>query len=282
MTGSSFLLPPKVLVLIATFLVVNFMQLVAQSQQSNTTSIRFVQPTLEKQPENRGAPRDRKGAGTRGDCPAVKKSLTALVPLVQTTVNQKQVTTGTPSKQYVLGLTTAEHPTFWFYVPYTLKNINSVKFVLLDEKNNSVTNEPIPITLSNTPGVISVSLPTTEKPLSIGQYYHWYFLIDCNPQSRSDDIAVEGLVQRITPKDELTRRLQTATPRQRVALYAQAGIWQDAVTTLGELRRAKRQDATLAADWKELLESVGLEDIATEAILPKGDAQRANAPCCTP
>lgn len=257
MTKINFLSPLKALVLSATFLLVNITQLAAQSQQSNTTKIRFVQPTIEKQPENRGAPRDRTGAGTRGDCPVANKPLTALVPLVSKTV---------------LSLTTNEHPTFWFYVPYVPKNINSVKFVLLDEKKNSLTKEPIPITLSNTPGVIMVNIPTTEKPLEIGQYYHWYFLIDCNPQSRSEDIAVEGLVQRIVPKDELTRRLQTATPRQRVALYAQAGIWQDALTTLGELRARQRQDATLATDWKDLLESVGLENISTEAI----------APCCTP
>jgi hypothetical protein len=271
MTRINFLSLQKALVLSATFLLVNITQLSAQSQQSNTTKIRFVQPTLEKQPENRGAPRDRRGAGTRGNCPATNKALTALVSLMSKTANQKQVTTGTANTQYVLGLTTAEHPTFWFYVPYLPKDINSVKFVLLDEKKNSLTKEPIPITLSNTPGVISVTIPKTEKPLEIGQYYHWYFLIDCNPQSRSEDIAVEGLVQRIVPSYELTRRLETATPRQRVALYAQAGIWQDAVTTLGELKRTKPKDATLAADWKELLESVGLEDISTEAI----------AECCT-
>ncbi|MEH2247678.1 DUF928 domain-containing protein [Nostoc sp.] len=255
MTKINFLSPLKALVLSATFLLVNITQLSVQSQQSNTTKIRFVQPTIEKQPENRGAPRDRTGAGTRGDCPVANKPLTALVPLVSKTV---------------LSLTTNEHPTFWFYVPYVPQNINSVKLVLLDEKNNSLTKEPIPITLSNTPGVIRVSVPTTEKPLEIGQYYHWYFLIDCNPQSRSEDIAVEGLVQRIVLKDELTRRLHTATPLQQVALYAQAGIWQDAVTILGELRARQRQDATLATDWKDLLESVGLENISTEAI----------APCC--
>ena len=270
MTKINFLSPPKALLLIATFLLVNITQLSAQSQQSNTTKIRFVQPTLEKKPENRGAPTDRIGAGTRGDCPAVTKPLTALVPLVSKTANQKQVTTGTATTEYVLSLTTDEHPTFWFYVPYAPKNINSVKFVLLDEKNNSLTKEPIPITLSNTPGVIKVNLPATEKPLEIGQYYHWYFSIDCNPQSRSEATAVEGLVQRIVPKDELTRRLDTATPRQRVALYAQAGIWQDALTTLGELRTRQRQDAALATDRKDLLESVGLENISTEAI----------APCC--
>ena len=276
----NFLSLQKSLVLSTTFLLLNITQLSAQSQQSNTTKIRFVQPTLEKQPENRGIPRGRTGAGTRGDCPNSKKSLTSLVSLVSKTANQKQVTTGTENTQYVLGLTTAEHPTFWFYVPYLPKDINSVKFALLDEKKNSLTKEPIPITLSNTPGVISITVPATEKPLEIGQYYHWYFLIDCNPQSRSEDIALEsrsedialeGLVQRIAPSYELTRRLQAATPRQKVALYAQAGIWQDAVTTLGERLRAKPKDATLTDDWKELLKSVELEDISTEAI----------AECCT-
>ncbi|MBR8833333.1 MAG: DUF928 domain-containing protein [Stigonema ocellatum SAG 48.90 = DSM 106950] len=270
MTRINFLSLQKALALCATFSLVNITQLSAQSQQSNTAKIRFVQPALERQPENRGAPKDRKGAGTRRNCPVANKPLTALVPLVSITANQT-VQTGTATRQYVLSLTTAEHPTFWFYVPYAPKNINSVKFVLLDEKNNSLTTEPIPITLSNTPGVIRVSVPATEKPLEIGQYYHWYFLMDCSPQSRSEDIAVEGLVQRIVPKQELTRRLVTATPRQRVALYAQAGIWQDAVTTLGELRIRQRQDAALASDWKDLLDSVGLENISTVAI----------ASCCT-
>ncbi|GAB1544447.1 hypothetical protein NUACC21_71230 [Scytonema sp. NUACC21] len=267
MTGRKFFLVKNLLMLIATLVViVNFTQLSVQSQQSSTTKIRFVQPPLARQPENRGAPRDREGAGTRGDCPAASKRLTALVPLVSATADRKQASTTTVTTQYVLGLTAAEYPTFWFYVPYAPKNLNSVQFVLLDEKNNSVTKQPIAIALSNTPGIISVSLPKTEKPLEIGQYYHWYLLIDCNPQSRSEDIAVEGLVQRIALKDDFTRRLVAATPRQRVSLYAQAGIWQDAVTTLGELRRAKRQDGALENDWKDLLESVGLEDISNEAI----------------
>jgi Domain of Unknown Function (DUF928) len=271
MTGMNLISLQKALVLSAIFSLINITQLSAQSQPSNTTKIRFVQPTLERQPENRGAPRDRRGAGTRGNCLVSNEPLTALVPLVSIIANQKQATTDTANTQYVLSLTTAEHPTFWFYVPYLPKNINSVKFVLLDEKNNSLTKEPIPITLSNIPGVIKVNVPTTEKPLEIGQYYHWYFLIDCNPQSRSEDIGVEGLVQRIVPKDELARRLQKATPRQRVALYAEAGIWQDALTTLGELRIRQPQDASLATDWQNLLKSVGLENISTEAI----------APCCT-
>ncbi len=255
----------------------NFTQLQALPDQplgnsTRSSGVRFVQPTLEREPDNRGAPDDREGAGTRGDCPAVavnKPRLTSLVPLMQKTLKQKQQ--GTASK-FVLGLTVAEYPTFWFYVPYAPKDVHSVKFVLLDENKNSVTKQPIPITLSGTPGVISVRLPTTEKPLEIGKYYHWYFLINCNRQKRSENIAVEGLVRRIEPNGDLMRRLKAATPRERITVYAQSGIWQDAITLLGELRRTKPQDTVLASDWKDLLRSVELENIATAPIVP----------CCTP
>ncbi|MBD2610071.1 DUF928 domain-containing protein [Nostoc punctiforme FACHB-252] len=271
---------PQILVFSLTFIVVSFTQ-PAQPQQppnnnSNSTKIRFIQPTLEKEPENRGAPGDRQGAGTRGDCPNVSKPLTALVPLIPRTLSLKQqTTTDKPLSKFVLGLTTAEYPTFWFYVPYQIKDIDVVKFVVLDENNNSITKEPLLINLSRTPGVISVRVPTTEKPLEIGKYYHWYFLIDCKSQTsseESEDIAVEGLVQRIEPNPDLVRRLGTATPQERVALYAQAGIWEDALTLLSELRLAKPKDTALASDWQDLLKSVGLEDVASETITQ----------CCTP
>lgn len=78
-------------------------------------------------------------------------------------------------------------------------------------------------------------------------------------------------MQRIEPNRDLVRRLGTATPQKRVTLYAQAGIWQDALTLLSELRLAKPKDTVLASDWRNLLKSVGLEDVASETIIQ----------CCT-
>lgn len=257
------------LVFAITLTVVSIMQLPAKPNPKNSIAVRFIEPILEKEPENRGAPGDRKGAGSRGseECRAIgnKPPLTALVPLMERKLKQKQ--TGSLNSKFVLSLTTSEYPTFWFHVPYAGKDISSLKFFLLDEQNNPVTKEPIPIKISETPGVISVQLPKTEKALEIGKYYHWYFLVDCNPQSRSEDISIEGLVQRIAPKPDFMRRIEAATPQQRVALYANEGIWQDALTVLGELRRTKPQDTGLAAEWKDLLTSVELGNIASEPIV---------------
>ncbi|MBD2438438.1 DUF928 domain-containing protein [Nostoc sp. FACHB-110] len=266
-------LPAINLVLAIIFAGVSFIPFPAQSQQSYNTRVRFIQPTLEKEPENRGAPNDRQGAGTRGDCPNVNIPLTALIPLRQQNLNQKQEKPINASpNQISLGLTVNESPTFWFYFPYQPQEINSVKFVLLDEENNSVTQEPIPITISETPGIISVRLPSTTKPLEIGKYYHWYFLVDCKPQSRTDDLSVEGLVKRVEPNSAIMSRLKTSKPEELVVMYAQAGIWQDAISILGELRRKHPQDPRLAADWQDLLKSVDLSHIATQRITP----------CCHP
>ncbi|MBW4512127.1 MAG: DUF928 domain-containing protein [Scytonematopsis contorta HA4267-MV1] len=228
--------------------------------------INFIKPTLEKEPENRGAPSDRRGAGTRGECKSTKNPTIALVPMMP---RIKQGNSNTPASEFVLGLTSQEYPTFWFYVPYAPNEATSVKFVILDEKKNPLTPQPIPINLKGTPGVISVKLPN-GKPLEMNKYYHWYLLINCNEKSQSEDIAVEGLVKRIAPKPDLQSSLASATPREQASIYAKAGIWQDALTLLGELRRSKPEDTALNADWKQLLESVGLKEEANEQI----------APCC--
>lgn len=232
-----------------------------QAVKSQNKRVRFVQPVLSKPPVNRGAPTDRRGAGTRGECPAVSMAPTGIMPTVASN-----------NTQFVIGNTATEYPTFWYYIPYNAEKIHSVKFAIVDEKENLLTKEPIPVNISGTPGIISFTLPKTEQPLKPGQYYHSYLLIDCNPQSRSEDTAIEGLVQVVAPSSEFTKRFQAATEREKVNLYAQQGYWQDAITTLGELRRRQPQDTSLTEDWKALLNSVTLGDIAGENI----------SPCCKP
>lgn len=85
-------------------------------------------------------------------------------------------------------------------------------------------------------------------------------------QQDNEDTTLEGLVQRVEPKPQVKNSLQTVTPREKAALYAREGFWQDALTTLGELRRSKPQDTALTSDWQQLLESVGLEDISKQPI----------------
>ena len=247
--------------------IINFTRSPAYSNQSNSSKIRFIEPTLNKKPANRGAPKDRKGAGTRSEeCPATKLDFTALAPLMQIAKKRDPKKIADPSSKSALGLTTLEYPTFWFYVPYTSNQINSLKFMLLDEDDNPMIKEPIRVDVPQKPGTIGIELSKSAKPLEIGKYYHWYFLVDCNPQSISEDMAIEGFVKRISLRPGLKQELEGATPQQKAKIYAREGIWQDAIAILAKLRRNKPQDTPLLNYWKDLLQSIDLDEIANEPI----------------
>lgn len=96
------------------------------SNNPNNLGIHFVQqPQL---PDNGTPIGRRKGAAGRGNC-ATELRLTALVPAVE-----KNLTEGGGKATYVWGKTTAEYPTFWFYVPYSSTSLRSVEFVLQEER----------------------------------------------------------------------------------------------------------------------------------------------------
>jgi hypothetical protein len=168
-------------------------------------------------------------------------------------------------------LTAAAHPTFWFYVPYSSSSVRSAEFALQDEQDNDVYRAAVK--LPDKPGVMSVNLPSTSKPLETGRMYHWFFKIHCVGQNISSPVFVEGWVERVTPSPTLARQLEiAATPEQRVAVYAANGIWHDALTAVGEMRLNDPANTALKADWNNLLQSVNLAEIASKSIVP----------CCTP
>ena len=238
----------------------------AQPTKPVVSTVRFVPPP----PPERGTPTGRqRGGASRGQCPVVGKPLTALVPATQKTLGARQGSSpALGTLESVWGLTVAERPTLWFYVPYTLTPKLPIEFVLQDEQGNDVYQTSF--TSSQTPpGIAKFRLPSTAAPLKVGKKYHWYFSIYCDSD---DPVFVEGWVQRNALNPSVINRLQKATPRQRTALYAANGIWHDALTTLAELRSANPQDATLRNDWVSLLQPVGLEAIAREPM----------SKCCAP
>lgn len=204
------------------------------------------------------------GRGPSGKCQSVDTPLTALVPISKIS----------DDKQVVWGLTDAEYPTFWFYVPYSLtrERPGELRIKTTDEKGNSVYKSLIRVT-GTTPGVVSVRLPSTEAPLKIGQLYTYLFVVLCDPNESSQNKFVAASVERIASSASLASQLSTVTPRERAVLYAQEGFWYESLTTLGELRRANPNDAGLTADWGALLDATVLEasdlnKIKQEPIVP--------------
>ena len=221
----------------------------AVSNSPDGVRIRF---TEKVNGSSRGRPRRKGGTGSRGNCLDQGMPLTALVP----TSN--------------LGLTVSSNPTFWFYVPYKPDDVLAGEFSLQDVENNEVYRTPF--TLTGTPGIVSISLPDTKAPLEIGKRYRWYFKIYCPLQESFAPLTpafVQGWVQRVSLNDinpHLESQLKAEkTPLKRIALYAENGIWHEALTGLAELRRTSLRDVSLG-DWAELLRAIGLERLVQEPL----------------
>ncbi|MDJ0736014.1 MAG: DUF928 domain-containing protein [Nostocaceae cyanobacterium] len=239
---------------------ISHLKITAQAKQSKLSPVLFKRPIL----SSRGAPGDRKGGGRRnGDnCPIldINEHITALVPNFQDT---KKV-------NHVWGLTTQESPSFWFYIPYNSKDITSGELEIWDETNPNPRNyQQIyqgKFSLTATPGIISLNLPPEIK-IKSSKNYHWYLSVNVNCSSRNIPIIVNGWIEKV---QEIALPIGQQSKREQALFYAQKGIWYDALTILGKLRRQK-ENSSVAVDWEKLLSDVGLENQAKKSIVK----------CCT-
>jgi hypothetical protein len=166
-----------------------------------------------------------------------------------------------------MGETAADYPTFFWYMPRT--SAHAVEFVLKDENDKEVYKVNYLLAKSaeddtiSGPGLMSLTLPSFANlsPLEIGKEYKWQVILVCDPKDRSNDVPMEDedkvSIKRVAPDPALALRIQQATPQQRVALYRDAQLWYDAVSTLVELQRTRPDDANLPVAWDRLLSSAG-------------------------
>jgi Domain of Unknown Function (DUF928) len=217
----------------------------------------FNQPPIPPGPPPGGRVRGGAKRGEVAACPPTKLDLTALVPFTEepnSVIN-------------VWAQTMVERPSWFFYVPYTKDLPYTAEFVLQDQDSNEIYQKAI--ALPDKTGVIRVSLPSTAPALAVGKQYHWFFTINCDKQKNSPPTFVEGVIQRVELNPATVAELQTTEPLKRYAIYAQKGIWYEALATLAELLQKNPQDAALNAEWRSLLGSIPLNDIAGETILPE-------------
>lgn len=165
-----------------------------------------------------------------------------------------------------IGLTIAARPTLFVALPET--SAQEAEFTLFDGETGQQVKYETKFPIPNKAGVVSISVPQKDvPPLVIGKKYHWSLSVICDPEDRGADIVVEGWIQRVQPSLVLKNALEKAAPRDRPAIYADAGMWLDTVASLADLRNANPSDSTLVSDWKDLLKSVNLGTVAEEPLV---------------
>ncbi|MGF1989422.1 MAG: DUF928 domain-containing protein [Nostoc sp. ZfuVER08] len=160
------------------------------------------------------------------------------------------------------GLTTQDYPQFWFYLPFGGNSQSPpAKFRLLDEQKKSVLTKPLLFSLSEKKGIVSISLPSTEKPLLIGKKYHWYFKIACtNTQGSNTNISVNGWVKRVEASPKLLTKIKQTVYQHQYIPYAENNIWYETVSQLAQNRIANQQE------WANLLSFFKLEEFVNSPV----------------
>jgi hypothetical protein len=162
------------------------------------------------------------------------------------------------------GTTASDSPTWFWYVPATTARTAELR--LLDSNDNNLYTTTFKLTGS--PGMVGFTLPRNalSKPLEVGESYRWQFTVLCNVEEPSKNPFVEGTLQKVTLNPTLISQLKQAPLRDRPALYAQAGIWHDAIATLAQQQCTSPQDSSWQSRWTTLLQSVQLDRYATEPL----------------
>lgn len=221
--------------------------------QSNSTNQSQVIPdqsvaSVTFDPPAGDRPDDTAGGASRGEgCPQESVGV-CVVPLMPNTKN---------------GLTIAERPTFFVYVPQT--SAKEIFFGLIDENNNNYYQTKIP--LDGKSGILRFQLPDNAPALEAGKNYRWTFIIIGDQGLRADSRGVEGNIQRVVANPTLVSQLQNKSLVQQAALYGKNGIWYETLTSLAEARKSNPNDDKLLVTWQNLLNSVGLNAIATKPLI---------------
>ena len=156
------------------------------------------------------------------------------------------------------GLTVASHPTILAYLPET--SAQKAFFSWQDENNQDHYQAILPI--ERKAGVISFNLPENAPPLEVGKNYQWALGIMCDGRLQPDSPMVQGQIKRVELTSALQSRLDNNISLNNAALYGETGLWYETVATLAQLKTAQPNDRNLASNWSELLNSVGLAEIA--------------------
>lgn len=196
-------------------------------------------------PPNRNAPQTTAGGATRRGSWYLesKETLTALMPLNKS------------------GLTLAERPTFYWFIPQI--PVETARFSLLD--GDDIVYETT-FKLPKQLGIIGFTLPSKAPSLKVGKKYHWYMSIAHGSEEVGEGITVDGWVERIEPTTDLSKQLARTNPKQLSQVYAASGIWYEVLHTLVQQRLSDPSDRTVIANWQELLESVGLKNLVSKPL----------------
>ena len=215
-------------------------QMPAQAQAQAQPASASTAAGVEYKPPLRGAPARRVGGATRGGGDA-DMVLNVLAP-EQT------------------GLTTLAQPVLYWYA--SKPSTTSIEVVVISDSAELPVLNRI---LSLTPGgVQSIDLASLGVTLAPDTDYEWFVSVVSEAKQRSKDLTSGGTIRRVAADPAVLARVAAASERERPRIYAEAGLWYDAIGSLSRLIERNPADAELRGWRAALLDQIGLPTVAAQ------------------
>jgi hypothetical protein len=154
-----------------------------------------------------------------------------------------------------IGTTTQEQPSlFWFQSqPADAK----FELTLLQEKQVKPLVQ-VKVAQASQAGIQRLKLADHGVKLTPGVEYQWVVALVTDPENRSTDLVASGAIKRIEPSADVKQKVSQAAPASLAGIYADAGIWYDALAAISDQVEAQPGDSTARQMRADLLRQVGL------------------------
>ena len=186
-------------------------------------------------PPSRGAPGGRIGGGTRGGGQNVFV-LSVLAPDHS-------------------AFTTSEQPSLYWYI--SKPTSMPIELTVMDPQGVKPILET-QLAPPTKPGIQRVRLADYNVHLAPGAAYRWFVAVVPDADRRSKDILAGGAIERVDLQEDVKAKLAKASDKELPFVYAQAGLWYDALKSISDLIDAAPQNQELRNQRTALLKQVGL------------------------
>jgi len=207
----------------------------AQAQDAGSSTV-AAQAMPSYRPPMRGAPANRLGGAHRG---AEGEDWTLLVLAPEHT-----------------GQTTAAQPTLYWYTSKDVEQTVEITLIArgaMDPLLEHNLKGPV------SAGVQRLALADLDISLNTGTEYQWFVSVIMDPTQRSKDYTAGATIQRVATDQQTQARLTDASVEERAFIYAQAGLWFDAIDSLSRRIKASPADTAARQQRHALVEQVGLK-----------------------
>ncbi len=188
------------------------------------------------QPPQRGAPGGRVGGGTRGP--------SADLPLMWALVPDH------------VGLSAEVQPRLVWYLSKT--TTYPLELTIIDETGVIPIIEKL-LSSPTDPGIHIIRLADYDLKLEKGKTYQWSVSLISDPEHRSRDLIVGGMIQVGDVPVSLGENVRNANPVEATRLWGNAGFWYDAIGVISTNIQSNPSDAEMHHVRASLLEEVDLD-----------------------